>query len=198
MDIAKIRKKSKDTGLAAGPTDSPLQDESAARVEQPSGPPAQPEKDGGKAAAAQEGGDNQGAVELLIFSLVGEMYAFRINDMQEIIKLPKMTKIPRTEHSLIGIISLRGKIIPILDLKKKLSLSGGTENGKQKVLVLKGPMGPIGALVDKVIGVIKPLVSEIGETPPHLLEAETKFIEGVVLVKGRFVSIIKAEETLKI
>jgi len=198
MDIAKIRKKSKETSPAADRGESRPPEVPSAPGEQAAPfPEGRAEKGEGAAAPAQEEVDEM-TVELLTFSLMEEVFSFRIQEIQEIIKPPQMTTIPRTGPHVIGITSLRGKIIPVIDLKKRLSLSGGEDGRRQKILVLKGPQGPIGALVDRVIGVIRPLASEIGETPPHLLEAQTRFIDGVVLVGGKFVSIIKTDETLTI
>ena len=186
-------------GLASDRGESRPPEEQTAPEEQallPSG--GQAEEVEAPAAAATPEKVEETAVELLTFSLTEEIFSFRIQEIQEIIKPPKMTAIPRTGPHVIGITSLRGKIIPVIDLKKRLSLSGEHDERKQKILVLKGPQGPIGALVDGVIGVIRPLASEIGETPPHLRETETRFIDGVVLVGGKFVSIVKADEALVI
>jgi len=72
------------------------------------------------------------------------------------------------------------------------------KKAKQKILILKGPKGPIGALIDRVVGVIRPSESKILETPPHLPEAQMRFIEGVAIVDGRFISIIRTEEAASI
>lgn len=198
MDIAKIRKKSKE----ASPVPDREEGGQAAKASVPeiqaavSSPEGRAERNESQAAAREK--PEEMTVELLTFSLAEEVFSFRIHEIEEIIRPPKMTAIPKTEPHVIGITSLRGKIIPVIDLKKRLSLSGGGDGRKQKILVLKGPQGPIGALVDRVIGVIRPLASEIGESPPHLRETETRFIDGVVLVGGKFVSIIKTEETLTI
>jgi purine-binding chemotaxis protein CheW len=92
---------------------------------------------------------------------------------------------------------LRGKIIPIIDLKARLALGAGIEESKkQRVLILKGRKGLIGALIDRVIGVIRLPESKIEETPPHLLETEMRFVDGVALVDGRFISILKTAEAM--
>jgi len=107
--------------------------------------------------------------------------------------------IPKTASHLRVITSLRGKIIPVVDLRRLLSLNGNTvEEAKQKILILKGPKGPIGALIDRVVGDIRPSDSNIVETPPHLPEAQMRFIEGVAIVDGRFISIIRTEEAASI
>jgi len=204
MDIAKIRKKLKENGQeeTAKPGAEP---EAALHREESHEPPAPPppeearrEKEAAQTVQKEEHGEDS-FLELLTFTLGNEEYAFRIDEIHEIIRPQRVTMIPKTEPHLRGITSLRGKIIPVIDLRRLLSLNGNTvEEAKQKILILKGPKGPIGALIDRVVGVIRPSDSKIVETPPHLPEAQMRFIEGVAIVDGRFISIIRTEEAASI
>ena len=139
-------------------------------------------------------------VEILTFSLLKEEFAFRVSQLEEILKPQKTTMVPKMPDYVMGITSLRGKIIPVVDLKTKLSLTDKPSdiNPRGKILIIKGPKGPIGAAIDKVIGVVRIAKSEIIPPPSHLTEAEHKFIEGVTVVDKRFISIIQMEEAIKI
>lgn len=202
MDIAKIRKKFREAEAApqAGPVKrAPKEEEtSGGGDEGESGRKAEGPEEAGVLSGVPAG--VAGAVaELLTFTLTKEEYAFKIEEIEEIVRVQRITRIPKTEPYLMGITSLRGKIIPVIDLRKRLSLNGGPEDRrKQKILVLKGPKGPVGALIDKVTGVIRLPASGIAETPAHLPEAEMKFIEGVAIVDGRFISVIRLSETISL
>jgi purine-binding chemotaxis protein CheW len=139
-------------------------------------------------------------IEILTFSLLKEEYAFRISQLEEIRRYQRITLVPRMPNYVLGITSLRGKVIPVIDLKTKLSLkdkpTGIDQRGK--ILIIKGPKGPIGVSVDKVIGVIRIAKSEILPPPSHLTEKEIKFIEGIAVVDKRFISIIHMEDTINI
>jgi purine-binding chemotaxis protein CheW len=139
-------------------------------------------------------------IEILTFSLLKEEYAFRISQLEEIRRYQRITPVPKMPNYVLGITSLRGKVIPVIDLKTKLSLkdkpSGIDQRGK--ILIIKGPKGPIGVAVDKVIGVIRIAKNEILPPPSHLTEKEIKFIEGIAVVDKRFISIIHMEETINI
>jgi purine-binding chemotaxis protein CheW len=139
-------------------------------------------------------------IEILTFSLLKEEYAFRISQLEEIRKYQRITLVPKMPNYVLGITSLRGKVIPVIDLKTKLSLkdkpSGIDQRGK--ILIIKGPKGPIGVAVDKIIGVIRIAKNEILPPPSHLTEKEIKFIEGIAVVDKRFISIIHMEETINI
>jgi purine-binding chemotaxis protein CheW len=206
MDIAKIRKKFKEAApqdaetQVSGPEEGlPGGEDSSVTAAGPLPAKAAKEVTGEEGGASPAEGETvDSLVELLTFTLAKEEYAFRIEEVQEIIRPQRITSIPKAGSSLLGITSLRGKIIPIIDLKKMLSLDGGTgeEEGKQKILILKGAKGPLGAVIDRVAGVIRLAASGVVETPAHLPEAEMKFIGGVAIVEGRFVSILRMEEVL--
>jgi purine-binding chemotaxis protein CheW len=146
------------------------------------------------------GTDKEEVVEILTFGLMKEEFAFRISQLEEILRHQRITRVPRVPKYVIGITSLRGKIIPVLDLKLRLSLTANPSavDQKGKILIIKGPKGPIGAAVDKVIRVVRTERSEILPPPSHLSEAEHRLIEGVVVVDKRFVSIINIEETVSL
>jgi len=139
-------------------------------------------------------------IEILTFSLLKEEFAFKISQLAEIIKPQRITVVPRLPKYVIGVTSLRGKVIPVLDLKLKFSLTDKSSESiaKEKILIIKGPKGPIGAMIDKVIGVVRIGKHEIIPPPSHLTEAELKFIEGVAVVDKRFISIVNIEEAIAI
>ncbi len=61
-------------------------------------------------------------VELLTFSLSNEEYAFRVSDVEEVLRMQRITMVPTMPDYVLGITSLRGKIIPVIDLKTRLNL----------------------------------------------------------------------------
>jgi purine-binding chemotaxis protein CheW len=139
-------------------------------------------------------------IEILTFSLLKEEFAFRISQLAEIVRPQTITVVPQLPKYVLGVTSLRGKVIPVLDLKLKLSLTDKSSEGKakEKILIIKGPKGPIGATIDKVIGVVRVRRNEIIPPPSHLTEAELKFIEGIAVVEKRFISIINMNEVTAI
>jgi purine-binding chemotaxis protein CheW len=147
--------------------------------------------------AEQKREKSEEIIEILTFTLMQQEFAFRVSQLEEILRYQWTTKIPQIPPYVIGVTSLRGKVIPIIDLKLKLSLTEHSpEYNKGKMLIVKGPKGPIGVTVDSVIGVVRIEESQILPPPSHLSEAELKFIEGVAVVEKRFVSIINMEEAV--
>ncbi len=151
------------------------------------------------------------SVELLSFQLGTECYAFHMNDVQEIINLYNLTPVPTGPEHLCGLISLRGRIIPVLDLTKLLKPDSSTRDygtkrklpenrlptrRKEKVIVAKGEKGPIGILTDQVVDVIRVSEDSLNEPPTHLTESEVRFIESVSIHSGRFITVLKSDKTL--
>jgi purine-binding chemotaxis protein CheW len=139
-------------------------------------------------------------IEILTFKLLKEEFAFRISQLKEILKYQRITKVPRMPDYVLGITSLRGKVIPVIDLRTKiLSHENVTEiDEKVKILIIKGPKGMIGAVIDKLIGVMRIAKADILPPPTHLSEEQLKFIEGVAVLEKRFISIINMEEAVTI
>jgi purine-binding chemotaxis protein CheW len=137
-------------------------------------------------------------IEILTFSLLKEEFAFRVSQLAEILRSQWITRVPNVPDYVLGITSLRGKIIPVIDLKLRLSLTSIPSDviRKGKILIINGAKGPVGAAVDKVIGVVRVAKSDILPPPSHLSEKELKFIDGIAVVDKRFVSVINMEEAI--
>ena len=226
MDIAKIRKKLKETkpdsqeNTSEDQTQEGTEEKRVERKERPSEDHTRDAKTGDneKAETRDEKGEEKTVeepkakkeefedvktdevIEIITFSLLKEEFAFKISQLAEIVRPQKITVVPQLPKYVLGVTSLRGKVIPVLDLKLKLSLTDkpSESNGKEKILIIKGLKGPIGATIDKVIGVVRVARNEIVPPPSHLTEAELKFIEGIAVVDKRFISIVNMEEAVAI
>lgn len=235
MDIAKIRKKARSKKQKSGPEEASSEQASGAEtiaatapgeeVEDTRKEPVSPAGTSGDEAADDvcEGDELDeikpaeaqapAFLELLIVSLAKEEFAFRISEVEEIIRYQKITKIPTMPDYVLGITSLRGKIIPVIDMKIRFGLKGETSGGddagdqkvemeamesNEKIVIVSGPLGLIGATVDKVSAAARFPVNKTLDPPAHLTEGELKFIEGVVIYEKRFISIIRSKDTLNI
>jgi purine-binding chemotaxis protein CheW len=152
-------------------------------------------------------------IELLTFGVAQEEFAVRVSEVEEIVHYQSVTKVPTLPEYVVGISSLRGKIIPVIDLKTRLNLQNGSESGQgtgedlarqsgsrsqEKILIVSGPKGLIGVTIDRVIGVVSFPQNKVLEPPANLTEAQLKYIEGVVILEKKFISLIRLEDTLEI
>jgi purine-binding chemotaxis protein CheW len=136
-------------------------------------------------------------VELLVFKLSEELYAFRVTEVAEVLRPQLIMSVPRTVDFMPGVTSLRGKIIPVIDLRKRLQMDDASADKPSNIVILKGVgKGLIGVLVDKTLDVIRVNEKEIMQPPSHLADTEARFIEGVAAQEKSFISIIQPEELL--
>lgn len=126
--------------------------------------------------AVRRAGDGGKRVEYLAFVLAGETYAVQIAHVAEILRPPPVTDVPRAPANVLGVISVRGKLVTVLDLRKQLRLPAAPADRKTRVLLADVGTGEqIGLLVDEVHQVWRLAVEEIepsavlgGEQPPHI------------------------------
>lgn len=134
-------------------------------------------------------------VEFLVFTISDEYYAFRLPDLQEVLKEQIITFVPKMPKFIWGVTSLRGKIIPVMNLKERLSIEDDSDgSGRKQMIILKGPRGPIGVIIDKVVGVRRIEEELVTEPPSHLDEKQIAYIESVVRDKKLFISILNTKE----
>lgn len=118
-------------------------------------------------------------VEYLAFMLGREEYAFKVEDVKEIIRLQQITSVPRAPDFIRGIISLRGVIIPVFDIKKRLGLEGTEKTRSTRIIVVSSDGAPHGVIVDKVTGVARLRADGIEPTPAVIGGVGAEYLEGV-------------------
>lgn len=139
----------------------------------------------------------QASVQLVVFDLGTEEYAVPIHDVKEVVKTPEITPVPNSPDFILGIINLRGNIIPILDLQKVFALKS-VEKEKQKYHVLVTQTeSPYGILVNKVTEVISVVEGSIQEAPEVTANKIAQdYVQGVVVIEDGTKIIEKHEASL--
>jgi purine-binding chemotaxis protein CheW len=127
-------------------------------------------------AAAREG-------KYLTFSLAGEEYGIGILKVKEIIGMMAITRMPQAPPDMRGVINLRGKVIPVVDLRLRFGLEEGQYTEKTCIIVVEvargGSKQPIGIIVDSVSEVLNIRGGDIEETPDFGSRLDTRFILGL-------------------
>jgi purine-binding chemotaxis protein CheW len=124
--------------------------------------------------------------QLVTFLLKDEEFGFDIMSVQEIIRLPKMAKVPRTPAYVDGIANLRGVVLPVIDMRTRFGMERAEETDRTRVLVVDIDGVKTGLRVDRVKQVTRVMRSEI-EPPPAAIRGTTSdYLEGIVkLDKGQ-------------
>ncbi|MCL2220533.1 MAG: chemotaxis protein CheW [Chitinispirillia bacterium] len=140
------------------------------------------------------------AGKYLTFKLVDEEYGLEILKVREIIGLLPITSLPRTPFFVRGIINLRGKVIPVIDLRKKFELDT-TEDTEQTCIIVVDVVGnngniQVGILVDSVSEVLDINGGDIEDAPMFGSSVDTAFILGMAKVKGSVKILLNIEKVL--
>lgn len=113
------------------------------------------------------------------FGLGNENYAVPLLSVKEVIPVPETTSLPNSPAFYIGIMNLRGQIISIVDLRKKLSIAPRKEDLEEAVLIVEIEGVGIGLIVDSINRVLNISMGEVSEVPEVSSQVNAKFIEGV-------------------
>lgn len=136
--------------------------------------------------------------KLLTFSLAEEGYGVSILKVKEIIGMMDITPVPKTPEFIKGVINLRGKIIPIMDLRIKFGMPQQEYDERTCIIVveveLKGVQKLLGVVVDMVSEVVTVSQNQIEPPPDYGKNMEHNFILGIGKIKDRVVIILDIEE----
>lgn len=139
--------------------------------------------------ARATGGKTKLAGKYLTFTLQQESYGIGVLQVREIIRLTDITAVPQMPKHIRGVINLRGKIIPVLDLRMRFGFpdTGRTDQTCIVVVQVKLPDGkstPMGLVVDGVEEVLNIADADIEETPDFGAQLDTDYILGMAKIKG--------------
>ncbi len=140
------------------------------------------------------------AGKYLTFRLASEEYGLEILKVREIIGVMEITHVPRTPEYIRGVINLRGKVIPVLDLRTKFNMEK-TENTDETCIVVvdvssTGETIQMGILVDAVSEVLDIQDSQIEDAPAFGTSVDTKFILGMGKVNNEVKILLDIDEVL--
>lgn len=137
-------------------------------------------------------------LEVLVFQLGGENYGLDILQVAEIIRFVEPTEIPNTAAYLDGIISLRGRMVPVINGRKRLGHELRMPDRKSRIIVLQDETELQGILVDSASQVVKLPKANIEPTPPVVVGVDAEFIEGVCEYRNQLVILLRVQNFLQI
>lgn len=118
-------------------------------------------------------------VQLVTFYLADEEFGVNIHDLQEIIRMMSITRVPKAPPFVEGVINLRGQVIPIIDLRKRIGLPPREYDKATRIIVVQIEKKTVGFVVDAV-GEVRRIPSRVVEPPPPMVAGiESDYISGV-------------------
>ncbi len=132
--------------------------------------------------------------QYLTFTLAEEQYAVDVDDVKEVLELTTVTRVPRTQEYMRGVINLRGSVVPVIDLRLKFGMEATEKTIDTSIVVLEVKLGgstvTVGALADSVQEVIN-LDESVIEPPPRIgTRINTDFIRGIGKQDERFIIVL--------
>jgi purine-binding chemotaxis protein CheW len=134
--------------------------------------------------------------KFLTFALGNEEYGIEILRVREIIGLMDITTVPQTPDYMKGVINLRGKVIPVIDLRMKFSMKEEEHSQETCVIVVEVNNTLIGIIVDSVSEVLDIKGGEIEDAPSFGQGIDTSFIMGLGKVKEKIIILLDIESVL--
>ncbi len=147
-----------------------------------------------EAVKASEGERQQ----FLTFHLDDENYGVDITQVMEIRGWSETTRLPNTPDYVMGIINLRGVVVPVMDIRRRFGMEAATLNDKSVVIILSSTERSIGLLVDGVTDILEVTSSDIKAPPSVSNSIEADFLQGLVAKEQRMVVILNPDKLFSI
>jgi len=134
-------------------------------------------------------------LQLVTFRLANEEYGLPITKVREINRLVPVTKLPQTPSFMEGIINLRGRIIPVIDLRKRFGMSITAHDDDSRIIVVEISGQIVGVIVDAVTEVVRLNRGDI-EPSPASVAVDVQYIEGVGKIDERLIILLDLDKVL--
>jgi len=135
-------------------------------------------------------------VQIVGFSLGRETYGIHITALHEIVRVPEITPVPDAPAYLEGVINLRGKIVSVVDLRKRFGIPATSLSRHSRILVVGNKDRLTGMIVDSASEVLKIPESEIESAPAMARDEDLDCVTGLGKYKGRLIILLDIEKAL--
>ncbi len=147
------------------------------------------------AADAMTESDRDGGQSYVVFRLGGEGYALEVMRVQEVLDIETMTEVPGSPKCLLGVINLRGRVVPVYDLRIPFGLKdSSSHNRAQSVLIVETQQGNdsqiTGLVVDRVSDVLEFSPEQVQASPQLGLGKTTPFVRGLIRHQDAFLLVL--------
>jgi purine-binding chemotaxis protein CheW len=137
------------------------------------------------------------AVELIVFSVAGILCGLKIDEVQEIKRVGEITPVHHAPDYVQGVINLRGQIVTVIDVRKRLNYPAGEIDGHRRIVVVRRGDENIGLLVDRIEDAVIADEKEILPPPSNISSVEGTFFTGVYKMTNALVAILDRERILR-
>jgi purine-binding chemotaxis protein CheW len=129
-------------------------------------------------------------LQLVTFEVAGEEFAVDILAVREINRMMDLTRVPQSPPEVEGVINLRGKIIPVVDLRKKFGMQPGQRSEASRIIVVEVNRKELGFIVDRVHQPLTIDSSKVEPPPAMVCSINAEFIQGVGKLQDRLIILL--------
>lgn len=141
-----------------------------------------------------DGGHVGDPLQLVTFDLGEESFAVDIHAVREINRMIELTRVPNSPAEIMGVINLRGKIFPVVDLRNKFGFPETAHNEHTRIIVLEYGGRETGFIVDRVHEVLRIDRGVLDPTPEVMSSVDADFIEGIAKLEDRLLIVLELEK----
>lgn len=136
--------------------------------------------------------------QLVVFDLANEQYGVDIAAVEGIIKMQAITAVPRAPQFVEGVTNLRGKVLPVIDLRRRFGLPRGEVSKDMRIVVVEMNGATVGIIVDGVSEVLRVNAEAIEPPSPIVTTVDSEFIRGIAKVNERLVILLDLGKVLSL
>jgi purine-binding chemotaxis protein CheW len=137
-----------------------------------------------------------GAMLASSFELAGSLCALDTDSVEEVVRLRRITRVPHAPAYVVGILNLRGKIVTVIDLARKMGLGAAAVDDDSRLYIVRDQDALAGLLVDRAAEVIEIGEGSLEPRPANMGEAAARFIRGVARHGDRLAAVLDLEAVL--
>ena len=134
--------------------------------------------------------------QLVVFDLADEGYGVDISSVREIIRMQEITRVPRAPDFVEGVINLRGRVIPVVDLRKRFGFTVTDWTKDTRIVVVDIAGQDIGVVVDAVTEVLRLAATSVEPPSSVITTADSEYLLGIAKLESRLIILLDLERAL--
>ncbi|TAN44302.1 MAG: chemotaxis protein CheW [Nitrospirae bacterium] len=135
-------------------------------------------------------------LQLVTFNLDNEEYAVDILKVQEINRMTEITRVPNSPAYVEGVVNLRGKVIPVINIRTKFNLAAKEPDSRSRIMIMDIEGITMGVVVDSVSEVLRIPGNIVEPTPPMASNISTEFMRGIAKLEDRLIILLDLDRML--
>lgn len=148
------------------------------------------------AGSANNTQSDDGEEHVVIFRLAEEFYALDIQSVQEIVRMQSITSIPGADAWVEGITNLRGRVVPVIDLRARCNVTANEHTPETRIVVVSARSGMVGLIVDAVSEVMRIPGDQVDPPSSIVSVEENSYLRGIAKLEDRLVSLMDLDGLL--